>query len=41
LHLNSPLQRLTLATLFVAERCNSRCVTRDYSSLLPFTGMAR
>src|SRR5579871_6358036 len=26
----SSLQRLPLATLYVTERCNSRCVTCDY-----------
>jgi MoaA/NifB/PqqE/SkfB family radical SAM enzyme len=28
--LNSPLQRLPLVTLYLTERCNSRCVTCDY-----------
>jgi Fe-coproporphyrin III synthase len=27
---NSPLRRLPLITLYVTERCNSRCVTCDY-----------
>ena len=26
----SPLQRLPLVTLYLTERCNSRCVTCDY-----------
>ena len=28
--LDSPLQRLPLVTLYLTERCNSRCVTCDY-----------
>ena len=28
--LSSPLQRLPLVTLYLTERCNSRCVTCDY-----------
>jgi Fe-coproporphyrin III synthase len=30
LHRGSPLQRLPLVTLYLTERCNSRCVTCDY-----------
>ena len=30
LHLNPQLQRLPLVTLYLTERCNSRCVTCDY-----------
>ncbi len=30
LHLNSQLRRLPLVTLYLSERCNSRCVTCDY-----------
>jgi MoaA/NifB/PqqE/SkfB family radical SAM enzyme len=30
LQLGSPLQRLPLVTLYLTERCNSRCVTCDY-----------
>jgi Fe-coproporphyrin III synthase len=30
LHLNSQLPRLPLVTLYLSERCNSRCVTCDY-----------
>ncbi len=30
LQLNSQLQRLPLVTLYLTERCNSRCVTCDY-----------
>jgi MoaA/NifB/PqqE/SkfB family radical SAM enzyme len=29
-HCGSPLQRLPLVTLYLTERCNSRCVTCDY-----------
>ncbi|HEV7138716.1 MAG TPA: radical SAM protein [Steroidobacteraceae bacterium] len=29
-HLKSPLRRLPLATLYLSERCNSRCITCDY-----------
>jgi MoaA/NifB/PqqE/SkfB family radical SAM enzyme len=29
-HRGSPLQRLPLVTLYLTERCNSRCVTCDY-----------
>lgn len=29
-HPQSPLRRLPLVTLFLSERCNSRCVTCDY-----------
>jgi MoaA/NifB/PqqE/SkfB family radical SAM enzyme len=29
-HSGSPLQRLPLVTLYLTERCNSRCVTCDY-----------
>ena len=28
--MNPPLARLPLVTLYVTERCNSRCVTCDY-----------